>query len=69
MGQGEYFCIDHDRRVIFFVHQFRASWASTWAKVKGAVSERHLRGFICFYQVDHHDDSIIKGYYLESEYW
>ncbi|KAF5310846.1 hypothetical protein D9619_008004 [Psilocybe cf. subviscida] len=48
-GDGEdpqnrqYFCLDHDRRVIFFFREFHANWVGTWGEVKGAFSKNQLR--------------------------
>ncbi|KAF5311161.1 hypothetical protein D9619_008038 [Psilocybe cf. subviscida] len=48
-GDGEdpqnrqYFCLDHDRRVIFFFHEFHANWVATWGEVEGAFSKNQLR--------------------------
>ncbi|KAF5317499.1 hypothetical protein D9619_013177 [Psilocybe cf. subviscida] len=52
----QYYCVDHDRRVIFFLTAFKSEWMPSWVQVAGAFSKNHLRKQFASYEI-------------ESEYW
>lgn len=41
--ETHYYCVDHDRRFIFFLSAFKLEWMPSWQQVVGAFSKNHLR--------------------------